>query len=76
MSESIERQEKQKQEKQKQEKQKQEKQKQENKILSQVKQTVKKELSVKIPRSHVVFSREELYHYKPKLKHVEYTIYN
>ena len=67
MSESKERQENE---------EKQEKQKQENKILSQVKQTVKKELSVKIPRSRVVFSKEELYHYKPKLKHVEYTIYN
>lgn len=42
----------------------------------EVKQTVKKALSVKIPKSRVVFSKEELYRYKPKLKHVEYTIYN
>ena len=43
-------------------------------LINEVKQTVKKELSVKIPTSKVVFEKDDYYTNKPKLTHVEYTI--
>ena len=43
-------------------------------LINEVKQTIKKELSVKIPKLNVVFKKEEYYKNKPKITHVEYTI--
>ena len=43
-------------------------------LINEVKQTVKKELSVKIPKSDIVFKKDDYYTNKPKLTHVEYTI--
>lgn len=43
-------------------------------LINEVKQTVKKELSVKIPKSKVVFKKDDYHINKPKLTHVEYTI--
>ena len=43
-------------------------------LINEVKQTVKKELSVKIPTSKIVFKKDDYYNDKPKLTHVEYTI--
>ena len=50
------------------------KKKKSDSLISEVKQSVKKELSVKIPKSSVVFKKENYYNDKPKLTHVEYTI--
>lgn len=43
-------------------------------IISEVKQVVKKEISINIPKSQVVFKKNEYYYNKPKLTHIEYTI--
>ena len=50
------------------------KEKNAKRLINEVKQTVKKEISINIPKSQVVFKKNEYYYNKPKLTHVEYTI--